>query len=138
MPTLTDQQIEQMLNSAKFAAENAYRPYSRFPVGAAVLSSSGRIFAGCNVENASFGLTICAERAALFNMISAGEREVGFLLIYTPTPSPVSPCGACRQVLREFARSECVVLCRCDGHSEMRSTLGELLPASFGPDSLEK
>jgi len=132
---LSNAEIDRMLAAAKEAAASAYCPYSKFRVGAAVLSGSGAVFPGCNVENASYGLTICAERNAVFRMVASGERpEVRAVLIYTPTPTPTAPCGACRQVLNEFG-SSCEVVCRCDGPDVIRTTLDKLLPSAFGPFS---
>jgi len=88
--------------AARAAAKKSYSPYSKFPVGAAVLAGSGKIYAGCNVENASYGLCNCAERTALFTAAAAGERTVKAVAVYTPTAAPTSPCGACRQVINEF------------------------------------
>ena len=92
-----------LISEARSVRERAYAPYSRFPVGAALLGKSGRIFTGCNVENLSFGLTICAERAAICTAIAAGEREFVAIAVVADSREPVTPCGACRQVLVEFA-----------------------------------
>lgn len=100
-----------------------------------MLTSSGRVFSGCNVENASSGLTICAERNAVFQAIAAGDRSFRQLVVYTPTPEPTSPCGACRQVLVEFAPALPVV-CVCNGPKQLETTLAELLPHGFGPESI--
>lgn len=126
-----------LLEAAKLAASRAYCPYSRFPVGAAVLSGPGSVFAGCNVENASYGLTICAERNAIFQLAASGESPplVRAVLIYTPTPTPTAPCGACRQVLNEFG-PDCLVVSTCDGPDVIEATLDRLLPGSFGPKDL--
>ena len=121
--------------AAKAASRLAYCPYSRFPVGAAVLTGSGAVSAGCNVENASFGLTICAERNAVFQAVARGEREIRAVVVSTPTPTPTAPCGACRQVLNEFG-PEAEVRCVCDGPDQLRHALSELLPVAFGPKNL--
>jgi cytidine deaminase len=121
--------------AARRAAARAYAPYSGFPVGAAVLGRSGRVHAGCNVENASYGLSICAERSAVFRAIGAGETGIEALVIYTPTPLPTAPCGACRQVLSEFG-ARLRVLCLCDGPQLVDTTLDALLPSRFGPRDL--
>jgi len=123
--------------AARAAADNAYAPYSKFPVGAAVQTADGSVFTGCNVENASFGLTNCAERTAVFNAVAAGHREITCVAIYTPTAKTTAPCGACRQVLREFGQ-DLKVISTCDGPSRSETTLRELLPDSFGPESLSK
>ena len=93
---------EALVKAAKSAMEHAYAPYSNFKVGAAVLAKSGRMYSGCNVENASYGLSVCAERTAVFNAVCAGEREITAVAIAAPG-EPAFPCGACRQVLAEFA-----------------------------------
>ena len=94
--------FQELMNNAKDAAKNSYSPFSRFAVGAAVITSSGKIYKGCNVENSSFGLTNCAERTAIFKAVSEGEREVLAVAIYSPNTDSCYPCGACRQVLYEF------------------------------------
>ena len=126
----------ELVEAAKAAREGACAPYSGFTVGAAVEASSGAIYSGCNVENASYGLTICAERMAVFKAVSAGEREITALAVVSGPG--VTPCGACRQVLAEFApRPEEVTIVVVSGQGEERCyTLGELLPASFSGEEL--
>lgn len=125
----------ELLKEATIVRNHAYTPYSRFAVGAAVEGESGRIYGGCNVENASYGLTICAERAAVFQAVSAGETSLVRLLVVADTPEPVFPCGACRQVMREFGIRE-IIMCNLAG--ERRSmTLSELLPYGFGPEHMK-
>jgi cytidine deaminase len=121
--------------AARQAADHAYAPYSKFTVGAAVQTADGSIFIGCNVENASFGLTNCAERTAVFSAVAAGHRQLTCVAIYTPTETPTAPCGACRQVLREFG-VDLKVISTCRGPARIETTLAQLLPDSFGPDSL--
>jgi cytidine deaminase len=129
--------IERLVAAARAAAGRAYCPYSRFPVGAAVLSAGGDLFAGCNVENASYGLTICAERNAVFQMVAAGISTLRMVVVYTPTPAPTAPCGACRQVLAEFGPPAGItVLSCCDGPDTLQAPLDALLPLAFGPHSL--
>ena len=94
--------FHELMNNAKDAAKNSYSPFSRFAVGAAVITPSGKIYKGCNVENSSFGLTNCAERTAIFKAVSEGEREILAVAIYSPNTDSCYPCGACRQVLYEF------------------------------------
>ena len=94
--------FQELMNNAKEAAKNSYSPFSRFAVGAAVITPSGKIYRGCNVENSSFGLTNCAERTAIFKAVSEGEREILAVAIYSPNSDSCYPCGACRQVLYEF------------------------------------
>ena len=122
--------------AAKAASQHAHAPYSHFRVGAAVLSDRGTIHAGCNVENASYGLTICAERNAIFQAVAQGARKIRALAVYTPTDAPTTPCGACRQVLAEFGRDAPIFCCTDDDASDELYTLAELLPNAFGPDSL--
>jgi cytidine deaminase len=126
-----------LAEAAREAAARAYCPYSRFRVGASVLMADGSIFAGCNVENASYGLTICAERNAVFQAVARlGDRPViRAVVVYTPTPEPTAPCGACRQVINEFG-PDAEVRCICDGPHELRFRLDQLLPAAFGPGNL--
>lgn len=109
---------------------NAYAPYSQFHVGAALLSGDGRIFTGANVENASLGLTMCAERVALGAAISAGVRSVSAIAVAGEGPAGILPCGACRQALLEFSRGAVIVRCRPDGTQETM-TLATLDPAPF-------
>ena len=132
---VTEPELERLAASAREASRRAYCPYSRFPVGAAVLTGSGEVFAGCNVENASYGLTVCAERNAVFQAVARGQREVTAVAVYTPTAEPTAPCGACRQVLNEFG-PDAVVLSVCDGPGTLRARLSELLPRAFGPNNL--
>jgi cytidine deaminase len=120
---------EPLLADALEARNSAYAPYSQFPVGAALATKSGRVFTGCNVENLSFGLTICAERSALFAAVAAGEREFVRIVIVADSRDPVTPCGACRQVLAEFSE-DLEVRCFNLQHKEFRARLGDLLPRS--------
>ena len=124
-----------LLQSAIQAQSFAYAPYSRFPVGAALLCEHGQIFCGCNVENASYGLTICAERAALFGAVAQGVRRFRAVFIAAPTEGPVAPCGACRQVLTEFA-PDLLVYSRGRGGEIARWRLDDLLPRAMGPADL--
>lgn len=120
---------------AKAAARQAYVPYSRFAVGAAILTSDGKIVRGCNVENASYGLTNCAERTAIYSARVDGMQEILAVCIYTPTSTPTPPCGACRQVLNEFGPTM-PVRAICDGEGRIETTLDALLPGAFGPKNL--
>ena len=125
-----------LLRAALRAMPKAYAPYSRFRVGAAVLTAGGGIVTGCNVENASYGLTICAERNAIFQSVAQGMRRIEVVVVYTPTPAAAAPCGACRQVIHEFGPDALIVCCTDDATAERRYTLAELLPGAFGPDHL--
>jgi len=126
---------QELMQAALAARDNAYVPYSRFAVGAAVEGASGRIYSGCNVENASYGLTNCAERTAVFNAISAGESKLLRLLVVADTTGPVAPCGACRQVMLEFSIQE-IILCNTSGDF-MTVAMSELLPYGFGPEQMK-
>ena len=120
---------QELLNAALSAWERAYTPYSKFLVGAAVLAKSGKIYTGCNIENASYGLTLCAERNALFSAVGAGEREFIALCVVGDTEAPISPCGACRQVMAEF-KVPCIILANLKDDVK-EYTLEELLPYGF-------
>jgi cytidine deaminase len=124
-----------LAREARAAARHAYVPYSRFTVGAAILTSDGKIVRGCNVENASYGLTNCAERTAIFTARAEGMQEVLAVCIYTPTATPTPPCGGCRQVLNEFGPAM-QVRAICDGDGVIDTTLDQLLPGAFGPKNL--
>ena len=120
---------QELLSAALSARERAYAPYSKFLVGAAVLAKSGKIYTGCNIENASYGLTVCAERNALFSAVGAGEREFTALCVVGDTEAPISPCGACRQVMAEFKVPRIILANLKDDVKEY--TLEELLPYGF-------
>jgi cytidine deaminase len=117
------------------ARERAYCPYSGFAVGAAVLTASERIFAGCNVENAAYPATVCAERTALLSAYAAGEREIIAIAVVADTPEPVSPCGTCRQVIHELAPRCAVILANTRGDIYL-TTPQELLPGGFTGEDL--
>ena len=120
-----------LLQAAKEARARAYAPYSDFHVGAAVLGASGRVYSGCNVENASFGLTCCAERNAIFAMVAAGETELREILVIGDSEEFLPPCGACRQVIAEFAKPSAVIhMCNRSGVSR-NATVAELVPFIF-------
>ena len=123
----------ELISAAIEARRNAYAPYSQFSVGAALLSRDGQVFLGANVENASYGLTVCAERIAIFNAVSQGVVEFEALAVVTERGA--SCCGACRQVIREFSTDLPVYLGKEDGEFEV-TRLDKLLPGSFGPENL--
>ncbi|MCB5230135.1 MAG: cytidine deaminase [Candidatus Cloacimonas sp.] len=118
-----------LIEKAKLASQNAYAPYSGYKVGAALLAKSGKIFTGCNIENASYSLTICAERSALAQAVSAGEKEYVAIAIYVDSDKLFSPCGACRQVLIEFSPKMKVLYANND--RERSAILEDLLPETF-------
>lgn len=125
----------ELIERAVEARKLAYAPYSKFAVGAALLSADGRIFTGCNVENASYGLTMCAERVALFKAVSEGVREFQAIAIACGDGA-CAPCGACRQVLYEFAPEILVIMTDGEGKRIRRGTLSALFPLAFGPREL--
>jgi cytidine deaminase len=125
---------DSLITAARAAQARAYAPYSRFRVGAALESVDGRIFSGCNVENASFGLTICAERAAVCAAVSAGAQRFRRAVVVTDGDPPAAPCGACRQVLAEFGLD--LVIEGVGSRRTQTWPLSELLPVSFGPEQL--
>jgi cytidine deaminase len=128
---ITDALWQRLASEARTASAHAYCRYSTFAVGAAVLSRAGEIARGCNVENASYGLTICAERNAVFRAIADGADRIVALALYTPTPTPATPCGACRQVLAEFGDDALPIRCFCASAQVATLTLGSLLPHAF-------
>ena len=123
-----------LVQAARAAQARAYAPYSNFRVGAALESESGEVFVGCNVENASYGLTICAERAAVCAAVSSGARRFRRAVVVTDADPPAAPCGACRQVLSEFGRESPDRRGRARGSASW--TMAELLPAAFGREQL--
>ena len=130
-------QLNDAIRAAQAATERAYAPYSGFRVGAAIITGCGALYDGCNVENASYGLSICAERGAVMKMIcdsSPEDRKIRLVAVVSPNAAPCFPCGACRQVLREFGCEEVVVL---DAEGNPRHyPFEEILPNSFGPEAL--
>lgn len=119
--------IDELVSAAREVREKAYAPYSKFQVGAALRTTSGRVFCGCNVENLSFGLTVCAERAAVFAAVAAGETSFEAIAVVADSIQPVTPCGACRQVLAEFSSDLKICSENLQGQ-RFESTIAELLP----------
>lgn len=136
MAKIDEKLLQELIDNARKVSKHAYCPYSSFPVGAAILTPKGDIFTGCNVENASLGLTICAERNAIFHMIAEAQRQIVAVVVYTPTPTPSAPCGACRQVINEFS-PDAQIISMCDGPDRLHVQLSELLPHAFGSTDLE-
>ena len=122
---------EDLMELAKQAANNAYAPYSKFPVGACLLTESGKTYTGCNFENSSFGLTICAERNAVGSAINAGERKFKAIAIFSPKKENCTPCGACRQVLNEFKSDEGLEIIVQDSNGIKTYEIEQLLPETF-------
>ena len=135
-PSLSAEQQQQLLEAARAAQRSAYAPYSRFQVGAAVLDDQGRIHAGCNVENAAYPEGVCAEASALSAMVLAGSTRLRAVLVVGTGGAWITPCGGCRQKLREFGAPDLPVLTANATEMGPRYTLAELLPQSFGPDHL--
>jgi cytidine deaminase len=131
---LTDEQKQQLIETSLGARRWAYAPYSKNAVGAAVLTSSGVIYDGVNIENAAYPTSMCAERVAVFTAVSEGETD--FIAIAVATSNGGTPCGACRQVLSEFGLETKVLIVNGDGIIEQETTVAELLPGAFGPQDL--
>ena len=134
---MTNEERAILISAASRARENAHAPYSHFRVGAALRAKSGRIFTGCNVENSSYGLTLCAERVAVFKALSEGERGFDAVAVVTDTDRLTPPCGACRQILWDFCPDAEVVLANLSGKIIMRR-MSDLLPDAFDASLLEK
>lgn len=128
---MNDEQRLRLIRAAKAAVTNAYAPYSRFRVGAALLTADGRIYTGCNVENASYPATVCAERVAIFKAVSEGETRFEAIAIVCDSHRPCSPCGVCRQVMAEFSPDMRVLMIGEDSVNEQ--SVADLLPYGFGP-----
>lgn len=131
---LTEKQRQNLIQTANRVRANAYAPYSNYPVGAALLTSSGKTFTGVNVENAAYPLTMCAERSAVFSAVAAGERD--FEAIAVATDNAGTPCGSCRQVLSEFGLDIKVLLVDGEENVTQETTVGELLPGAFSRGDL--
>jgi cytidine deaminase len=129
------QELEALIREAQAVRKHAYAPYSGYTVGAAVLGGSGATYAGANVENAAYPTSMCAERAAIFNAISSGEREIRLVVVQTEDAGP--PCGACRQVMAEFGLEGEVVVVDGEGAIQLRMRVQDLLPHSFGAGNLQ-
>ncbi|GAB6136919.1 cytidine deaminase [Halanaerobaculum tunisiense] len=132
-----DQKLkEKLIEEARQTRKNAYTPYSNFKVGAALLTSTGEIFTGCNVENSAYGLANCAERTAIFKAVSAGHQEFEALAVVADTDQPTSPCGSCRQVISEFGPDIKVIMANLAGDS-ITKEISELLWGAFGAEDLD-
>ena len=135
MLPLTDEERHSLIDRANGVRRHAYVPYSKYPVGAALRTKSGKVFTGVNVENAAYPTTICAERTAVFKAVSEGERE--FEAIAVVTDNGGSPCGSCRQVLAEFGQDTIVLIANGDGHLVEETTVKDLLPGAFTPEHIK-
>ncbi|MEK3800759.1 cytidine deaminase [Peribacillus sp. FSL H8-0477] len=128
---------QMLINEAITARTQAYTPYSKFKVGAAVLTEDGRVYQGSNIENASYGLTNCAERTAIFKAVSEGTRKIKAIAIVADTEGPVSPCGACRQVIAEFSDNDTKIFLTNLKGDTVETTIQEVLPGSFSASDME-
>lgn len=135
-PSLDDDLLVRLVDAARQVRQRAYAPYSNFLVGAALLDEQGRIHAGANVENAAYPQGLCAEACAIAHLVAAGGRQIRAVAVVGAGEAPVTPCGGCRQKLREFAAGDTPVLVADPSGLRARYTLSELLPASFGPSHL--
>jgi len=130
--------VQELIDEAKKARERAYVPYSKFPVGAALLTDDGKIYHGCNIENAAYSVCNCAERTAIFKAYSEGDRQFTAMAVVADTDRPCSPCGACRQVIAELCPKDMkVVLTNLKGNI-LELTIEELLPGAFSPEDLNE
>ena len=130
------QDVQDLMKQAIEAREKSYSPYSKFKVGAAILTEDGTIYEGCNIENASYGLSMCAERTAIFKAVSEGSDSIETVVVVGDTEGPISPCGACRQVIAEFAGKDfTLILANLNGDTKVM-TKEEMLPYGFSPKDL--
>ncbi len=134
--TLNEKEILDYIDEINLLLEKAYVPYSKFPVAALLIDNNGKKHKGVNVENASFGLTLCAERNAITTAVTENMEKIKVLVVTGNTPEPISPCGACRQVIREFSDNNTVIILANKDKKYKITSLEELLPYSFGPEDL--
>lgn len=132
---MNDNDLDALVAAARTARARAYAPYSRFAVGAAVRTADGQVFPGCNIENAAYPATICAERVAITTAWASGARDIVALAVIADTAGPVAPCGTCRQVIAELAPTALIILANTAG-ARQHTTAAELLPGAFTPESL--
>ena len=133
---LSEKEILDYIDEINLLLEKAYVPYSKFPVAALLIDENGNKHKGVNVENASFGLTLCAERNAITTAVTENMKKIKVLVVTGNTPEPISPCGACRQVIREFSDNDTVIILANKDKKYKITSLEELLPYSFGPEDL--
>ena len=129
------EKFEKLIREAEKARKEAYTPYSKFKVGAAILCADGKIFTGCNIENASFGMSVCAERVAIFKAVSEGSTKFEAIAVICDTGKPCSPCGACRQVISEFGEDILLIMSNLKGDVKIKK-IREFLPEAFGKKDL--
>ena len=134
--TLNEKEILDYIDEINLLLEKAYVPYSKFPVAALLIDNNGKKHKGVNVENASFGLTLCAERNAITTAVTENMKKIKVLVVTGKTPEPISPCGACRQLIREFSDNDTVIILANKDKKYKITSLEELLPYSFGPEDL--
>lgn len=134
---MSDEDLQSLIKTAQEAREQSVAPFSNFKVGAAVKTESGKVYTGCNIESASYGLTVCAERVAIWKALSEGERKFTELAVVADTETLTPPCGTCRQIIWEFARNAKIVFANLDGQSETFE-MAELLPRAFDARFLKK
>ncbi|WP_374125337.1 cytidine deaminase [Leptotrichia hongkongensis] len=134
--TLNEKEILDYIDEINLLLEKAYVPYSKFPVAALLIDNNGKKHKGVNVENASFGLTLCAERNAITTAVTENMKKIKVLVVTGNTPEPISPCGACRQVIREFSDNDTVIILANKDKKYKITSLEEILPYSFGPEDL--
>ena len=134
--TLNEKEILDYIDEINLLLEKAYVPYSKCPVAALLIDNNGKKHKGVNVENASFGLTLCAERNAITTAVTENMKKIKVLVVTGKTPEPISPCGACRQVIREFSDNDTVIILANKDKKYKITSLEELLPYSFGPEDL--
>ena len=133
---MDEKEIISYIDEVNFLLKRAYVPYSKFPVAALLIDNNGKKHKGVNVENASFGLTLCAERNAITTAITGNMKKIKLLVVTGNTPEPISPCGACRQVIKEFSDKDTVIILTNKNRKYRITSLDELLPYSFGPEDL--
>lgn len=131
----TQEMLQELIRAAKAVAQHAHAPYTKLRVGAAVLTDDGKIYVGCNVENAAPPITLCATRNAIGSAVAAGSKEIEMVVIYTPTHHATPPCGSCRQVINELS-SDAHVYCICDSPEVLHRRIADMLPDAFGPQML--
>lgn len=136
MNKLTDDERRSLIDLAKEARRRAYAPYSEYQVGAVLRTRSGRIFTGCNVENAAYPTSMCAERIAIFKAVSEGDKDFDIMTVVTPNGG--TPCGSCRQVMAEFGLDMTVLVANGEGKLMLETSVGELLPGAFTPKDMNK